>query len=311
LAQGTDEMSKVSFTFRYAGEAVDDGLIDVRDLAPALLAIGDLCEQANFQVNGDDSRASVQIRAVAPGSFMVDFYLVVRILGAVRKLFSSEAIRSAREIFDLAKDAIETTRELKGRKVEEVTELTDGSKRLSFEHKHTLDLSPQLYALLSRRPVQDDLDGIVTPLRTEGIDRFEILEEGAVVETVSVEDIASFETLSAVFPTQQEEPPAIIAPSKIQGSFKVVTVSMDARKYWTLLNAGNFYNVKVDDKQLLALAREGHLGIEPGFIITAEIRSEIRFVRGQPKAEHHLVKVISKKPPEPRDDGSNPLPLEP
>lgn len=39
------EVSRVSFRFQYAGSALEAGLMDVRDLAPALLSLGNLCEQ--------------------------------------------------------------------------------------------------------------------------------------------------------------------------------------------------------------------------------------------------------------------------
>ena len=39
-------VSSETIHIAYLGEAVEDGSMDVRDLAPALLAIGKLCEQA-------------------------------------------------------------------------------------------------------------------------------------------------------------------------------------------------------------------------------------------------------------------------
>jgi hypothetical protein len=304
-------MSKVSFAFRYAGEALDDGLLDVRDLAPAMLALGDLCEQANFQVNGTEAKATVQIRAVAPGSFVVEFYLVVGLLRAVRKLFNAETLRNAHEVFELVKDTVETVKALKGRKIDKVTELADGSKRLTVEHRQTFDLPPELSAMLMRRAVQDDLAGIIRPLQAEGVDRLEILQGNKVVETVDSDDVDSFEALATAFPLVEENEDLLVTPSIIEGTFRVVTVSSDPRKRWTFRNAGNSYNVKVDDKGLFQMAKEGHLGIEPGFIVRVRIRSEIRFVRGEQRIENYLVRVLDVNPPEPHDDGSNPLPLGP
>jgi hypothetical protein len=224
----------------------------------------------------------------------------------VKKLFDSDTFKTAREVFELAKDTIETAKALKGRKVENVTELTDGSKRLVIEHQHTIDLAPPLYAMLASRSVQDDLKGIIAPLKAEGVERLEILQDGDVVESVDVEDIDSFEALPRALPSPEDE--VIETTSTIERAFKVITVSSDPRIHWKLSDGSNTYGVKVDDKSLLEMAKEGHLGIEPGFIIKARIKSETRFVGGEPKTENHLLAVLNKKPPEPPQQTATRLP---
>lgn len=46
-------MSKIAFQLRYDGPALSEHGMDVGDLAPALLALGDLIKRANATVNGD------------------------------------------------------------------------------------------------------------------------------------------------------------------------------------------------------------------------------------------------------------------
>jgi hypothetical protein len=76
-------MSRASFTFGCSGPALEAGTMEVRGLAPALLALGRSREQANYQVNSAEAGPKVQIRAFAPGSFNVDFWLQVGLLAPI------------------------------------------------------------------------------------------------------------------------------------------------------------------------------------------------------------------------------------
>lgn len=48
-------MSEARFSLIFRGLAVDNGEIDVHDLAPALLAVGDLLQAANQAINGEQA----------------------------------------------------------------------------------------------------------------------------------------------------------------------------------------------------------------------------------------------------------------
>jgi|GEM_PF-3057169 len=296
-------VSRVSFAFRYSGPAIDAGLMDVRDLAPALLALGDLCEQANYQVNTGGVAVKVQIRAFAPGSFFVDFWLNVGVLLTLANTFGINPINTAKDVFDLVKSAIETAKFIKGRV--DATQLENGHTRLTIDHKHTFDVADRVYDLISKRAVQDDIKQIVSPLRHEGIEELNILENGEVVEVVEADDVQFIDNLHRALPTA--EPEVVETTSTIEKSFKVISLSSDPRHRWRLTDGTNTITVKVDDHHLHEAAQEGHLGIEPGFIVKVRIRSETTFVDGEPKTENHLLKILEVKPPEPRDDGTNRL----
>ncbi|MBC2728608.1 hypothetical protein [Desulfosporosinus sp.] len=75
-------MSTYELTIAYDGSALQDGTMDVRELAPALLAFGNLLEEANKELNGSNSKMQFLVKTdFKAGSFHVDFE-IIRTLGA-------------------------------------------------------------------------------------------------------------------------------------------------------------------------------------------------------------------------------------
>ena len=54
-------MSRATFTIAYDGPALTNHTMDVRDLAPAMLAVGQLCDAANVVLNGERSKIQVHV----------------------------------------------------------------------------------------------------------------------------------------------------------------------------------------------------------------------------------------------------------
>ena len=62
-------MSSAAFSIAFEGEPFNDGEIDIRDLAPALLALGDVVQSANKALNGDRADARLKVRATKDSCF--------------------------------------------------------------------------------------------------------------------------------------------------------------------------------------------------------------------------------------------------
>lgn len=82
-----DAMSR--FRITYDGPALESSEMDVRELAPALLAFGDLLDASTRALCGDQVRPQVNVRgSFKTGSFGIDFTLATSLLGRMRDLLS-------------------------------------------------------------------------------------------------------------------------------------------------------------------------------------------------------------------------------
>src|SRR3954454_18921144 len=97
-------MSKVAFQLRYDGPALSEHGMDVADLAPALLALGELIKRANFAVNGDASKVNLIVQSdFEHKCFQVNLELVQSILSTIGSFLTDEhALKNAQTISWLA-----------------------------------------------------------------------------------------------------------------------------------------------------------------------------------------------------------------
>ena len=69
--------------------ALESSEMDVRELAPALLAIGDLLDASTRALCGNQVRPRVNVRgSFKTGSFGIDFTLATSLLGRMRDMLS-------------------------------------------------------------------------------------------------------------------------------------------------------------------------------------------------------------------------------
>ena len=129
----------------YNGPAVDDGEMDVGQLASSLLAFGKLIENADAIITGEAGRVRVRVQSdVRRGSFDVGIVIALdsawHALNAARAWVLSPDGMTTAAVMSLlgfnAKDGlIQAVRWLKGRKVSKKVVLKDGNTQLIADGK--------------------------------------------------------------------------------------------------------------------------------------------------------------------------------
>lgn len=168
------------FRITYDGPALTTHEMEVRQLAPALYAIGDLLENANRVLNGADSKVSVSVKgSFKTGSFGIDLALLQGWVKSVVDMFNSReavAVVSILALLGLSgKDAsrglIGVVKWLRGRVVTRVTK-TDHHATIYVENE-SLEVELRVLQLLMDIETRKALDGMIRePLSREGIDMF-------------------------------------------------------------------------------------------------------------------------------------------
>jgi hypothetical protein len=192
-------MSKIAFQLRYDGPALSEHGMDVADLAPALLALGDLIKRANASVNGDAAKVNLIVQSdFEHKCFQVSLELVQSVLSTIgafltdeHHLKNAETIAKWLGLVGLPTTAIGLFTYLakrKGKEVESVSPIEDqttlttrdsqGTVAIKFKGEdNTIIVNQNVYLLGEDPIIREYAAKVVSPLKRSGIDKLQFNPE--------------------------------------------------------------------------------------------------------------------------------------
>jgi hypothetical protein len=94
--------ASVQFSIKYDGPALATHEMDVRELAPALLALSSLLEESNRVAFGEAANVSVNVKGnFQGGSFQIDFSLLQSITDQIVNLFSGKELSATANLLQI------------------------------------------------------------------------------------------------------------------------------------------------------------------------------------------------------------------
>ena len=175
-------MAETSFEVKYEGEALRDGRMAVRDLAPALLALGQLFTEASQLLYPENEPVALEIEATREGSFEVE--LILHGAGAAWDQLSAHPMTSAASLIVFKEAIIGDSADLslfgliKWLKGKLITDQKDGPEpgevTLKLEDGSEITVKAEVVALARDPQIRKKAREVVQPLRREGVDKFEI-----------------------------------------------------------------------------------------------------------------------------------------
>jgi hypothetical protein len=172
----------------------------VRDLAPALLALGELFADASRTVYPEQEPVALDIKATEEGSFILHLILEAeRAWDQVEDLFGSDAASALVNIKELVIGAplglFALIRHLKGRRIKSRENGPDpGQIKLTLTDGTTIEIPVEVLKLYDNPSVRRKARDVVTPLGREGVERLDFDSED--LDTVSLDeaDLSAFES---------------------------------------------------------------------------------------------------------------------
>ena len=293
-------MNEAHFTLKFEGSAFDNGEIDVHDLAPALLALGDMFQTANELMNQDKTKTSVKVRATSEGSFEVDLTLWQDVISSLLTFSTIHAkdIESANSLADLVlkTGAIVGTpagglflfiKWLKGRKPDQIKDIADGNvsvhvgDNVFITNKKTIILAESV-------DVRENAHKLVSTLKRDGIDRISC-RQGDQEEFLSIEksDIQSF-----IVPEIEEEE---LEESTRKMRLQIISLSFKEQNKWRLTDGSEPFSAIIEDINFLNKIDNNEVSFGKNDYLECNVRERQIMTASGLKMERTIVEVLTHK----------------
>ncbi len=163
----------------------------VRDLGPALTAMGELFDRANFLVHEDRTSLLLKVKAPQPGSIQIEFLLYIY---EQTMHFIQTDLSTARILVETlfgTYGLFKVIKRVKGRKSVPIETLPD-QVIITTSDGERIEMSPEVFLLWQDVLVHRWSLELINPLRNQGNDRMVIGINNDVVDSVESSEVSSF-----------------------------------------------------------------------------------------------------------------------
>lgn len=300
-----EEMSKASIQLVYEGPVLQKHLMDVQELAPALLAFGDLCTETNRILNKERTHVKVLIKSdFKRGSFPVDLEVVQSIIEHLSNLFKDPRVMTAKELLEwlgiIGAGTFTFFKYLKIRKGREIESIEyikadQGKNTVNIQFKgdnNTFNFPQDIYELGENEKIIQSCKKIVKPVQQVGIDSMKFKEKEKVCESINKCEANAIDEIG--IKAKKEE---IIKPQIINARLTVHTIAFDVNQpKWKFRYGNEIISVDVTETTIREdTLKRGHVNVGDAYSVQLEI-TERKTETGNYVNDFKITKVVEFSP---------------
>lgn len=293
--------SSVHFTIKYDGPALATYQMDVRELAPALIALSELLEEASATAFPNSPAVRVNVQGnFKGGSFGVDLIAIQSMAQQLVSLFSGPEVSAAANLITILSSVgmlgggglIAVTKWLDGRKPTAIR--FEGDKTI-FEIRtsaevETFEVDLVAGKLYKNRIVRQSLAKVIKPLNTEGIDLFACGKDGETQVVVTKNEARSFEMAASEADVVSDAVTSGVLLQIESAAFK------DDNK-WRFSDGATTFFAEIVDDEFVGKINAGTERFGKGDVLVVDLRRVQSVTDNGLKLECSIVKVLEHRAP--------------
>ncbi|OHA58512.1 MAG: hypothetical protein A2571_01925 [Candidatus Vogelbacteria bacterium RIFOXYD1_FULL_44_32] len=280
------------FTLKYDGFALQNHEMDVKELSPALFALGEAVEEANRVLNGSRTKVVLNVRAFKDGSLGVDLNLVQDFATQALDLFNNKDVAGALNLLEVLvyggtgiTGLVKLIKWLKNRKITNVIKLTSGNIRIELEDDDTLEIDNKTAKLLPVVKIRRSLEAVIyKPLARDGIEEISFNSDSEMIETISKDESRYF-----ISPELQEK---LIDEQEYEISLQIISAVFQENNKWRFSDGNTNFWAEVQDGDFLRRVQSNNEAFAKDDILRVKIiRKQFETLEGL-KTEFYIKKVL-------------------
>lgn len=285
-------MSQATFKLIYDGEALKYGEMEVADLAPALLAMGDFVKASARAVYGDEAKVSVKVKATNEGSFEVLFAMAIEAAGSAWEFWKKDDVQAAAGLLSLlgfsGVGVFSTVKNLQGRPAKLRSSSEPGSVEIETP-SGSIVVPEGVGRIVADRAARNALERLVAdPLDKEGIDKVSFERDGK-IELIKAEEASWFRA-----PVAFDDDEYV---SRYKRAFSIVSLHFTAGKKWRLSDGrGSAKLISIDDEDFNGRVSRNEIRFAKGDVLICEVVEKSRRTYPGFKSDFEIMKVLEHRP---------------
>lgn len=281
----------------YDGPALDSNEMDVRDLAPALLALGSAIEGANRVLNQGRAQVAVKVKgSFKTGCFGIDLAVVQGLSQSLVNFMNSDGVVAGATLLGYlgfvgvtgagaAKGLVQLLKWLGARRLESV-DLRGTVAVVRTEDGDRVEVAKEVVSLLQDYDIRKGLEAAIkAPLQSGGVTSVAFAAGGLnSADRIEAQDAEAF-----TVPEPEDE---VLPDSTIEAVLRLISISFQERNKWRVSDGTNTFYADVLDEEFLAMVGRNEVAFAKDDRIRALVRTR-QTIRGDGlKAEYFIDKVL-------------------
>ena len=284
------QVAQASFRIAYDGPALASHTIDVRDLAPVLLALGDTIDAANAVLNGDRARVSLRVSATGEGCFTITLDVVQSFLAHAVDMLAGQRVTAGLNLIQVlglvgssSIGVLALIKKLRGRAIPDVSPDAAGGRTFVLDGI-TIVLEQNVFVLYNDARVRSGIEAAVAdPLSRDGVDEVRLLDgEDPIV--ITKDDAPYFK--------MQPAPEFVVNEYRAKSVFTLSDVSFRQGGKWRLHDGTSTQPVTIADIDFLRRVDAHEVVFAKDDVLTCDVLIIQRMTDGRLRSETIIETVL-------------------
>ncbi len=284
-------MSNAHFSVTYDGPALEAHEMDSRDLAGALLAVGDLVGDSATALYGEGVKTTVKVRALRSGSFGIDLSLHQNILHSIVALLDghiAEAMANASGILALIWGMVGLIKWIGKRRIRSLEKRSDHLYVVILEDGDSQEYEENVIKLFKDLKTRNSLSKVLAPVSRQGISGVRFGDGTEREVEVVKNEIPYFDV-----PVQPDD---LLLDETRTMALSIVSLAFKEENKWRLSDGSSTIYAAIEDRGFLEKVDKNLISFSKGDVLLCRVRvTQWQDVNGV-KTEYLVVEVLEHRP---------------